>query len=144
MLNRAKNPGVAQAGRRLRLIVGGAEPEPMPFPLPPVPEPEPEPEPEHPAAVESADPALERLPIGVSALPAAAWRAIVQARAQAGMVAELAGLREKVAALEHENRRLAAAIEAARAEGERVERERTVRTMGNRLPSILTVGRRRG
>ena len=58
------------------------------------------------------------------------------------VVAELARLRERCAALEHENRRLAAAVEEARAEGERVERERTVRTMGRRLPSILIGDRR--
>ena len=48
----------------------------------------------------------------------------------------------RVAELGHENRRLAAAVEAARAEGERAGRGRTVRTMGHRLPSILTGGGR--
>ena len=57
------------------------------------------------------------------------------------MVRELERLRERNLELEHENRRLARAVEAARADGERAERERTVRTMGGRLPSILTARR---
>ena len=148
---KTRTPGVAAAGRHLRLVAGGAEPSPLPDPSPPFPFPAgPAPylplEPGRPAPPPSVEPAaasepVEPLPIGVSALPAAAWRAIVADLARAAMVRELEQLRERCAALEHENRRLAAAVEAARAEGERVERERTVRTMGHRLPSILTGGR---
>ena len=65
------------------------------------------------------------------------------AKARVGLAAEVARLREKVAALEHENRRLAGDVERARAEGERTERERNVRTMGHRLPSIFISGGRR-
>ena len=90
-----------------------------------------------PAAAPAPGPAAERLPIGVSALPAAAWREIVEARARAEVMRELERLRERNRELEHANRRLAAAVEAARADGERAERERTARTMGGRLPSIL-------
>ena len=146
-----RTPGVAAVGEHLRLVVGGAEPHPpAPEPEPqfPFPVPWPPPEPGRPTPPPSvvADPATEPppgepLPPGVSALPAAAWRAIVADLARAATEREVERLREKVAELEHENRRLAAAIEAARAEGERAERERTVRTMGHRLPSILTGGR---
>ena len=148
-----RNPGVAAVGEHLRLIIGGAEPHPpTPNPEPrfPLPGPWPPPEPKRPTPPPSvvADPAApappeEGLPMGVSALPAAAWRGIVKDLAQAKAARELEHLRERVTELEHENRRLAAAVDAARAEGERAERERTVRTMGNRLPSILTIGARR-
>ena len=57
------------------------------------------------------------------------------------MVAELAGLRERVAALEHANRRLAGDIERARAEGERAE-GRTVRHGGQNRPKTSSpIGR---
>lgn len=52
-----------------------------------------------------------------------------------------AGLAERdarIADLEGENRALRRAVDAARAEGERAERARHVRTMSGRLPSILT------
>ena len=69
--------------------------------------------------------------------PGAPWAGI-GGRARAGIVRELERLRERNRELEHANRRLAAAVEAARADGERTERARTARTMGGRLPSILT------
>ena len=53
-------------------------------------------------------------------------------------VRELERLRQRVGELEHANRRLERAVAAARADGERAERERSARTMGGRLPSILT------
>lgn len=117
------NPGVAAAGRRLRLVAGGAEPAPAPEPGPhfPFPLPDPPPEPGRPAPPPSVG---------------ARWAGIGVARARASVAGELAALRRRVADLEHANRRLAAAVEAARAEG-----ERAVRTMAGRLPSILIGGR---
>lgn len=49
----------------------------------------------------------------------ARWAGIGVARARAGVVAELAALRGRVAELEHANRRLAGDVERARADGER-------------------------
>ena len=130
------NPGVAAAGRRLRLVAGGAEPHPQPEPGPsfpfPLPEPYPPPEPGRP----SPRPSVDFPPLGIE--PGGPVALDLERQRLAGEVERLAG---RVAALEHENRRLAAAVEAARAEGERTERERTVRTMAGRLPSILTGGR---
>lgn len=115
-------PGIADAGRRLRLIVGGAAPLPGPhFPFPSGRPDEGAPKP-FPLGIEPGGPAaleLERQEL----------RAAVER------------LELRVAELEHENRGLRRAAEAARAEGERAERERTVRTMAGRLPSILMGGR---
>lgn len=52
--------------------------------------------------------------------------------------AALAERDARIADLEGENRALRRAVDAVRAEGERTERARNVRTMGGRLPSILT------
>ena len=134
---KSTNPGVAAAGRRLRLIAGGAEPAPLPepsppFPFPADPAPYPPPEPGRP----SPRPSVDFPPLGIE--PGGPASLDLERQHLAGEVERLTA---KVSALEHENRRLVAAVEEARAAGERAERERTVRTMGHRLPSILAVRR---
>ena len=130
-----RNPGVEAAGRHLRLITGGAEPQPTgpaptaPFPLP---GPFPPPEPGRP----KPPPSIDFPPLGIE--PGGAASLDLERQHLAGEVERLTA---RCAELEHENRRLAGDVERARAAGERAERERTVRTMGHRLPSILTGGR---
>ena len=77
-------------------------------------------------------------PAPVARTAGAPWAGIGVARARAGVARELERLRQRNLELEHANRRLERAVAAARAAGERAERERTARTMGGRLPSILT------
>ena len=124
---RTRTPGIAAAGRHLRLVAGGAEPHPTPEPALPV--------------LRSLSAAGARRPKPPPSI-GARWAGIGVARARASAAAELSALCNRVADLEHANRRLSAAVEAAQAEGERIERERTVRTMAGRLPSILIGGRR--
>ena len=127
-----RTPGVAAVGEHLRLITGGAEPRPAgPEPTPPFPLPGPFPPPE--PGRPKPPPSIDFPPLGIEPGGAAA---LDLERQQ--LAAEVERLTARCAALEHENRRFAAAIEEARAAGERAERERTVRTMGHRLPSILT------
>ena len=133
---KTRTPGVADAGRRLRLVAGGAEPAPSPEPSPPCPlpgspAPYPPPEPGRP----SPPPSVAFPPLGIE--PGGAASLDLERQHLAGEVE----LTARCAALEHENRRLAGDVERARAAGERAERERAVRTMGHRLPSILTGGR---
>ena len=130
-----RNPGVEAAGRHLRLVAGGAEPRPAgPEPTPPFPLPGPYPPPE--PARPKPPPSVDFPPLGIEPGGAASLDLERQ-----HLAAEVERLTARCAALEHENRRLAAAVDEARAAGERAERERTVRTMGHRLPSILTGGR---
>ena len=65
-----------------------------------------------------------------------AWTGFGVARLRAGAAAEIGRLRARVADLEHDRRRLEAAVEAARADGARAERGWRARTMNGRLLSI--------
>ena len=91
--------------------------------------------PAEPPATPAQDPAAEIWPLGIEP-GGEASRDLERQKLER----ENAALRDRVSALEHENRRLAAEVEAARVEGGKAERELAVRTMHGRLPSILTGG----
>ena len=82
-----------------------------------------------PAAVPAPAPARRRDP----------WLAAAVARQRRFAARELARLQERVGELEHALRRARADLALAREAGQREARAGIARTMGGRLPSILTV-----
>lgn len=74
---------------------------------------------------------------GTASSGSSALHSVAAAMRRTQEQAELAGLRERVADLKQSNRRLDAAAETARAEGEHAALEAAVRTHHGRIPSVV-------